>query len=155
MITEQIAALAVSGESEMSEFKATAGTRRKANNMVRALLNQRSGQELFGATQDGIVVGQQVSGRTVKELSAELQQINPLAFPTVERVSIDGGREVVVVNTSQGTSRPYTYCLGLHRVPGGRYWGIITGGTIGGAMCPIYLGLTMTKRRGGIVSGHD
>ena len=155
MITDQIAALAASGESETLEFKATAGTRREADNTVRALLNQRGGQELFGATQDGVVIGQQVSGRTVKELSAELQQINPPVFLTVERVSIDGGREVVVVNTSQGTSRPYTYCLGLHKVPGGRYWGIITGGTIGGAMCPIYLGLTMTKRRGGIVSGHD
>ena len=104
---------------------------------------------------DGVVVGQQVSERTVKELSAGLQQIDPPVFLTVERVSIDGGREAVAVNTSQGTLRPYTYCLGLHRVPRGRHWGIITGGTIGGAMCPIYLGLTMTKRRGGIVSGHD
>ena len=42
-------------------------------------------------------------------MSAEFQQIDPPAFPTVERIRIDGDREAVVVSTSQGTSRPYTY----------------------------------------------
>ena len=76
---------------------------------VCAFLNQGSGQVLFGVTRAGIVVGQQVSERTIEELSAEFRQIDPPAFPTIERVSVDGDRDVIVVSTSQGASRPYTY----------------------------------------------
>ena len=64
---------------------------------------------LFGVTQAGAVVGQQVSERTIEELSAELGRIEPPAFPTVERVLVGGGRDVIVVTASQGASRPYTY----------------------------------------------
>ena len=53
--------------------------------------------------------GQQVSERTIEELSAEIQRIDPPAFPTFERVSVDGEREVIVVSAGQGASRPYSY----------------------------------------------
>ena len=109
MTTDHITALAASGESETLEFKATTGTRREAAMTVCAFLNQGGGQVLFGVTSDGGVAGQQVSERTIEELSAELQQVEPPAFPTVERVPVDGDREVIVVSTSQGVSRPYTY----------------------------------------------
>ena len=69
----------------------------------------RGGQALFGVTSAGVVVEQQVSEHTIEELSAELRQIEPPAFPTVERVPVDGDREVIVVSTTQGASRPYTY----------------------------------------------
>ena len=101
--------LTASGESETLEFKATTGTRREAAMSVCAFLNQGGGQVLFGVTPDGAVVGQQVSERTIEELSAELRQIDPPAFPTVERVAVDGGREVIMVSTGQGASRPYSY----------------------------------------------
>ena len=61
-----------------------------------AFLNQRGGQVLFGVKQAGIVVGQQVSERTIEELSTELRRSNPPAFPTVERVPVSGDREVIV-----------------------------------------------------------
>ena len=109
MTPEYIAALAASGESETLEFKATTGTRREAAMTVCAFLNQNGGQVLFGVTGAGVVAGQQVSERTIEELSAELGRIEPPAFPTVDRVPVGGGREVIVVNTSQGASRPYTY----------------------------------------------
>ena len=109
MTIEQISPLASSGESETLEFKETTGTRREEAMTVCAFLNQRGGQVLFGVTQAGTVVGQQVGERTIEELSAELRQIDPPAFPTVERVPVYGDREVIVVSTSQGASRPYTY----------------------------------------------
>ncbi len=102
-------ALAASDESERLEFKETTGTRREAVMTVCAFLNQRGGQVLFGVTKTGAVVGQQVSERTIEELSAELRQIDPPAFPTVERVPVDGVRELIVVSTGQGASRPYNY----------------------------------------------
>ena len=109
MNIERIAALAASGESETLEFKETTGTRREAAMTVCAFLNQSGGLVLFGVTPDGAVAGQQVSERTIEELSAELRQIDPPAFPTVERVAVDGDREVIMVSTDQGASRPYSY----------------------------------------------
>ena len=106
---DQIAALVTSGESETIEFKETTGTRREATMTVCAFLNQGGGQVLFGVTSAGVVVGQQVGERTIEDLSAELRLIDPPAFPTIERVPVDGDREVIVVSTSQGASRPYTY----------------------------------------------
>ena len=76
---------------------------------VCAFLNQGGGRVLFGVTPDGAAVGQQVSERTIEEVSAELQRIDPPAFPMIERVPVDGGREVIVVSTGQGASRPYMY----------------------------------------------
>ena len=109
MNIDHITTLAASGESETLEFKETTGTRREAAMTVCAFLNQRGGQVMFGVTQDGTVAGQQVSERTIEELSAELRRIDPPAFPAVERVSVDGGGEVIMVNTGQGASGPYTY----------------------------------------------
>ena len=109
MTLDEISALVQTGESETLEFKRTTGTRREAARTICAMLNQRGGQVLFGVTPEGNVVGQQVSERTIEGLSAELQRIDPPAFPTVERVPIAEGREVLVVRVSQGTARPYAY----------------------------------------------
>ena len=109
MTLEIITTLAAAGESETLEFKETTGTRREAAMTVCAFLNQSAGQVLFGVTKAGIVAGQQVSDRTIEELSDELRRIDPPPFPTVERVRVDGDREVIVVSTGQGASRPYTY----------------------------------------------
>ena len=109
MTPEQLTALVASGESETLEFKETTGTRREAAQTVCAFLNQRGGQVLFGVAPAGAVVGQQVGERTIEELSAELQRIDPPAFPAVERVHLDTGQEVIVVTATSGTSRPYAY----------------------------------------------
>lgn len=109
MTLDEISALVQTGESETLEFKSTTGTRREAVRTICAMLNQDGGQVLFGVTPEGNVVGQQVSERTIEGLSNELQRIDPPAFPTVERVPIAEGREVLVVRVSQGTARPYAY----------------------------------------------
>ena len=109
MTPEQIAALASTGESEALEFKATTGTRREAAATVCAMLNQRGGHVLFGVASDGRVVGQQVSERTVEQVSAEIQRIEPPAFPEIERVRACGNLEVIAVHVSPGASPPYRY----------------------------------------------
>ena len=109
MTLQQVTALAASGESETLEFKETTRTRREATRTVCAFLNQGGGKVLFGVTDTGAVVGQQVGKDTIKDLSAELQRIDPPAFPSIEQVPVDGGREVIVVSTGQGASRPYSY----------------------------------------------
>ncbi len=115
MMSDQIKVLAADGESEMLEFKRTTGTRREAVRTVCAMLNQRGGYVLFGVTPAGDVVGQQVGERTIEEVSAEIQQIEPPAFPAVERIHVAGDREVVAVRVSPGAARPYRYRGGAYR----------------------------------------
>ena len=82
---------------------------REAAATVCAMLNHRGGHVLFGVTREGDVVGQQVSDRTMKEVSAEIQRIDPAAFPETERVRVAGKLEVIAVSVNQGFARPYQY----------------------------------------------
>lgn len=102
-------ALTATGESETQEFKRTTGTRKEAARTVCAMLNQRGGNVLFGITPEGNVAGQQVTERTIEEIGAEIQRIDPPAFPTVERVQVAGNREVIAVRVSRGSLPPYRY----------------------------------------------
>ena len=105
MTAERIARMIVAGESETLEFKSTTGTRREAARTVCAMLNQQGGQVLFGVTPEGRVAGQHVSERTLEEVSAELARIDPPAFPAIERIPVDEGREVVAVSVAPRPSR--------------------------------------------------
>ena len=109
MTPEQLTALVATGESETLEFKSTTGTRREAASTVCAMLNQRGGHVLFGVTPRGDVIGQQVSERMIEEVSAEIQRINPPAFPEIERLHVAEDREVIAVRVNQGSARPYQY----------------------------------------------
>ncbi len=109
MALEGILALAAGRESETLEFKRTTGTRREAAATVCAMLNHRGGHVLFGVTQEGDAVGQQVSDRTMEEVSAEIQRIDPPAFPEIGRVRVAGKLEVIAVSVEQGSARPYQY----------------------------------------------
>ena len=109
MTPDQIATWAAAGESETVEFKRTTGERREATRTLCAMLNHRGGRVLFGVEADGRVVGQQVSDHTVEEVAQELREIDPPAFPTIERVPLGNGREVLVVSVPTGQNRPYSY----------------------------------------------
>ena len=109
MTSEQIIALVATGESETLEFKETTRRRREAAQTMCAMLNHRGGRVLFGVTPEGSAIGQQVSDHTLEEVSAEIQEIEPPVFPVVERVPVEDGREVVVVNVNQGPMKPYNY----------------------------------------------
>ena len=115
------------GESETLEFKGTTGTRREAARTVCAMLNQHGGQVLFGVTPEGHVSGQQVSERTIEEVSAELARIDPPAFPAIERIPVKEGREVVAVTVVRGQARPYMYRGNAYRRVGNTTVEIHTG----------------------------
>lgn len=109
MVLERILALAAERESETLEFKRTTGTRREAAATVCAMLNHRGGHVLFGVTPKGSVVGQQVSDRTMEEVSAEIQRIDPPALPEVGRIRVEDGLDVIAVGVNKGSARPYQY----------------------------------------------
>lgn len=109
MTPDQIRAWAASGESEVVEFKRTTNERREAVRTLCALLNHRGGRVLFGVEANGQVIGQQVSDHTIEEIAQEIKELDPPAFPTIDRVDIGGGREVIVMTVTQGPVRPYSY----------------------------------------------
>ncbi len=109
MTRDQIVSWVEAGESETLEFKQTTGERREGAQSLCAMLNHRGGRVLYGVRRDGEVVGQQVADGTLEDLAAEIKRIDPPAFPSIDRVPVGGGREVVTVTTSQGQGRPYSY----------------------------------------------
>ena len=109
MNLDQIKAIVASGESETLEFKATTGTRREAAATICAMLNQRGGYILFGVDSKGNVVGQSIGDRTIEDISAEIQRIDPPVFPEIERVQVTGNHEVIAVHVSTGPASPYQY----------------------------------------------
>ena len=109
MTPDQITRLIATGESESLEFKETTGKRREATQSLCGMLNHRGGRVLFGITPEGDVCGQQVSDHTIEKVSAEIQRIDPPVFPTIERIPLDTGLEVLMVSVSQGHMKPYTY----------------------------------------------
>jgi len=98
-----------SGESETLEFKRTTGERRAAARTLCGMLNHKGGRVLFGVESDARILGQMVSDHTIEEVAQEIREIDPPVFPSIERVDLSGGRQVIVVTVSQGSNRPYSY----------------------------------------------
>lgn len=109
MTPEQIKTWAAAGESETLEFKRSNGERREAMHSLCAMLNHRGGRVIFGISPDRRVTGQQVSDRTIEEIAQEIKELDPPAFPSIDRVEIGNGLETIVVTTTQGHNRPYSY----------------------------------------------
>ncbi|MCY4307571.1 MAG: putative DNA binding domain-containing protein [Rhodobacteraceae bacterium] len=105
----KITQLTSTGESEKLEFKKTTGAKREAAKTVCAMLNKNGGQLLFGVADNGQVLGQQVSASTIEKISAEIQQIEPKAYPLIERIQISEKTEVIMVQINHSQLAPYRY----------------------------------------------
>ena len=96
------------GESESLEFKKSTEQRTEAAKTVCAMLNGIGGHVLFGVTNQGEVVGQQVAATTLESLANEFGKIEPQVTPTLETVEIGNGKAVIVV-TAPGGDGPYMF----------------------------------------------
>lgn len=104
----ELKALIADGESDRVEFKRTTGQRSDAAKTVTAMLNGMGGFVLFGVTEGGEAVGQQLSAHTLEEIANELRRIEPPAFPDLETVVVGSDRAVIVLR-APGGGGPYTY----------------------------------------------
>lgn len=107
MNEESLRQLVALGESETLEFKATTGQRKEAAETICGMLNRNGGQVLFGLTKDGNITGQEVSDRTQEEVAAELANIGPAAFPSMEVVPLSNGRAALLLTVARGLQRPH------------------------------------------------
>lgn len=96
------------GEGEQVELKGTTGQRTRAAKTVCAMLNGLGGFVIFGVSDKGELVGQQVSARTIEDISAEIRKIEPPAFPDTSTISLKQGVSLIVLRVPGGGG-PYTY----------------------------------------------
>ena len=73
------------------------------------MLNHRGGRVPFGVGPNRVVAGQVVGADTQEDIAQEFQRIDPPAFPSIDRVDIGRGRDVIVVTVPVGSSCPYSY----------------------------------------------
>ena len=121
-MTNHLLAWLIPGESAKVEFKKSTAEKDRACRTLCAFANGEGGRVLFGVTPAGKAVGQSVSDRTLEELAQEFQNFEPPLFPTVERVPVEAGREVLVANVSRNArvisfrGVPYERVLNTTRV---------------------------------------
>ena len=108
MNVNELKELIFGGESERVEFKRFTGQRTDAVKTTCGMLNGLGGFVLFGVTDSGEMVGQQVSAKTLEDMAAVLRRIEPPAFPDIETISLKKGLSVIVLTVSGGGG-PYTY----------------------------------------------
>lgn len=96
MDLRELKEIAAGGESKQVEFKRSTGQRLDGIKTACAMLNGGGGYVLFGITDKGEIVGQQVSSRTIDEISNELRRIEPPVFPEIEIISLGNSLSVEV-----------------------------------------------------------
>ena len=109
MANDDLANLVAQGESETLEFKKTTGERVEATKTVCAMLNHRGGVVIIGVTKEGTITGQQVGDGTIERMAAELQNIEPPVFPTIDSIPVADGKVVLMIRVSRGSMRPYVH----------------------------------------------
>lgn len=104
------------GETEYVEHKRSTGEHREAMESIASILNKHGrGTLYFGVRNDGEVVGQDVSGSTLRQISQEVgNRIEPRIYPEIEALDDGAGRHYIRVSFS-GSDAPYS-CDGRYRV---------------------------------------
>jgi len=103
--------LVAKGESQTLELKRSTGQLGAAGKTLCAFLNAEGGAVVFGAADDGTIVGQVVSDKTRREIAAMLERFEPPAAVEVEYVDLsDASKQAIVLKAQPaGDARPFTY----------------------------------------------
>ncbi|HLX54076.1 MAG TPA: RNA-binding domain-containing protein [Aquella sp.] len=111
MNLEQIFTLATKYESDVVEFKKSTAQLKSACETACAFLNGNGGTVLFGVTDNGKIIGQEVSDKTKRDIGNELARITPIAEVEVTYINIpDTNKYIIAFHvTTDSTKRPYLY----------------------------------------------
>ncbi|OIN98269.1 ATP-dependent DNA helicase [Candidatus Desantisbacteria bacterium CG1_02_49_89] len=94
-------------ESENVEFKKSTSELKEAVIAISAILNKHAkGKVYFGIKNDGTVVGQEIGGKTIRDISqAVSSNVEPRIYPKIAAEKINGKRCAVI--EFEGTEIPY------------------------------------------------
>ena len=103
-------AIVTAGESETVEFKKSTAQLTRAGETLCAFLNTNGGRVFIGVTPEGRIIGQTVADSTLREVASMLSHLEPAAAVTQERVTLPGGKEVLVlVAPALAGQGPFTF----------------------------------------------
>lgn len=104
-------------ETETFELKKTTSELKEGVISIVAMLNKHQrGEVIFGIRNDGVVVGQQVSDKSIRDVSKAIaDHIEPKIYPIVEQILIDG-KQCIKVQVEGGEHPYYAYGRAYIRV---------------------------------------
>lgn len=93
------------------EFKETTGQLERGMETLCAFLNGEGGTVLFGVTDKGKIIGQEVSDKTKRDIAEAIRRIEPFAAVEVSYIEIpDTGKSVIALSAEgQRYMRPFSY----------------------------------------------
>jgi len=98
------------GESEQLEFKSSTGGLSDGMQTICAFLNSdKGGTVIFGVSDGGKIIGQQVNDKTLKKIGDELSKIETSEDIDAEYIPVGNGKEVIVFHVEAGKKAPYLY----------------------------------------------
>jgi ATP-dependent DNA helicase RecG len=102
--------LVARGEGPELEFKRSTGELREAMESLCGMLNASgSGRVVFGVTNDGTIVGQQVAEKTNREIADCSRRIEPVAEIRTVTVRAAKDRSAIVVEAAGRARGPFTF----------------------------------------------
>jgi ATP-dependent DNA helicase RecG len=112
MTRDELEILISRGEGSTLEFKSSTKTLKAAFQTLCAFLNGEGGTVLIGVRDDGALLGQEVADKTLQQLAHYRAEIEPAAAITTERIVLDNGLDVLLLNAdSCPTEGPFTFQL--------------------------------------------
>jgi len=104
----QLKSLVKHGESETLEFKISTGSITAGMQTICAFLNSdHGGTVIFGVSDKGTIVGQDVTDKTKKEIAVEINKIEPRTKIDVKYVRVSGDRQATVLFANPRENAPY------------------------------------------------
>lgn len=97
------------GESLQVEFKKSIAQIKAAFTTVCAFLNGSGGIVVFGAKDNGELIGQHVADKTKLEIACEIKKIEPNAQISVHYIPIGHKLQVIALEVPPGKHIPYVY----------------------------------------------
>ena len=93
------------------EFKQTTGQLERGMETLCAFLNGEGGTVLFGVSDNGKIIGQEVSDKTKREIAEAIGRLEPTATVQVSYVPLpDGEKRIITLHVEDARmERPFTY----------------------------------------------
>lgn len=103
----EVETLIAKGESETVEFKKSTGSLREGIETICAFANHRGGYLLFGIDDNGVVVGQQVTDDTIKNIANAVKlNTDPKLYPNIEQIEIQD-KNCILVTVEESPLKPH------------------------------------------------
>lgn len=111
MTLDQIKKIIAQGESSTVELKRSTAQLRAAFETACAFLNGDGGIIMIGVTDQGKIIGQEVSDKTRQEIANVISEIEPPAQShiAVSYVPVDGKNQLIIIKVEIGNHIPYTF----------------------------------------------